>query len=445
MKIKIFSGDYPEAEREFYRAEQQKATETWQAFLTKIGHSEEAREKAAKLQERHGYGPLRRKMIAITTLTGDRITIPSWYAVKAEKKRGRKKKGPNGRGDHLLLRFWGFMGKYSLNYASLLARTAIACPSYELAAATLAEQGIERLSSTTVDETTQKVGAIAQAHRARIALAPQESFAGKRVMIAIDGGRVRTREKRSGRYADGQQRARFDTAWREPKLVVIAELDEEGTYRKGTKPLYEATMDDHDAIFSLLRDLALQTGLSQAREIILSGDGAAWIWQKFAEFSEQLGIRGKVTEVLDFYHATEHLSAIAEAAAALKPQERKRWFRELRELLRAGRFDALRASVEKESQAKRQGRKLMKLFQYFVRNRERIRYDVYEQRKQPIGSGIVESAVRRVINLKLKAPSIFWNTDRLERVLQLRCILMAGRWNVMIGNLFKIMQLRPEI
>ena len=442
IKKQILLGNYVEAEREFYRAKQTEATNEWQSFLTEVAESDEARAIARTLKETYGYRVMRKRAVPIVTLTGDRIAIPSWYALKLGKKKGKAKKGPNGRGDHLLLRYWGFMGKQSLNYASRLARQGVSCQSYDLAAQECRAQGVS-VSAPSVNNATQTFGDIALAHRDRIALVPEETFNNKRIIVAIDGGRVRTREKKPGRYAKDQKRAQFTTAWREPKLLVIAELDEQGKYRKGTKPIYEATMNNHDEVFYLLYQLARGTHLNEAKEIILSGDGAQWIWEKFSWLSNNLGITGKTTEILDFYHATEHLTAIAEANTALSARERAAWFQTLKTLLRAGRFEDLKTSIEKESQTKRVPA-LMNLFQYFERNRDRIRYDVYEKNHQPIGSGIVESAVRRVINLKLKSPSIFWNIHNLERVLHLRCILMAGRWNIMVNNMLKVIQLKTR-
>ncbi len=432
-KTKLLAGDFVTAEHDFYRQRQREATEEFKEILTETIESDEGRGIARALKTQHRYKTVRKKEIAITTMTGERIVIPSWYALQAGRKRGRKKKGPNGRGDHLLLRYWGFTDKHSPNYMSVVARTGAASPSYELAAADLKEHGIA-VAANSVRNVVEKAGNEAGARRDTIALAPGENFSGKRIIIAIDGGRTRMREDKAGRMKKGQKLRGFSSPWREPKLLVMAELGAEGTYRKDTKPLYEATLDNHEGIFRLLRGLSRRTDVQQASEIVLSGDGAVWIWQQFAAFTQELGIAHKATEILDFYHATEHLTAICEANASLSPHERTRWFTELKKLLRAGRYEELKQNIERESRVKNIP-SLTDLFQYFVRNRARIRYDEYEQNRQPIGSGIVESAIRRVINLKLKSPSTFWRQDRLEHMLQLRCILMAGRWRIFTQNL----------
>lgn len=439
IEKQILDGNFTQAEKEFYQTRQKEATQEFQAILTGVTQTAGAHKIAGALRKQHSYRNMRKQEVTITTMTGDKIKIPTWYAVKKGKKKGKFKKGPNGRGVHLLLKYWGFIGKQSLNYTTNISRQGVSCQSYDLAEETLKEQGIN-ISSNSIDKTTQKVGTIARRHRDRIALSPQESFKDKRIMISVDGGRIRMREKKSGRYSKKQKLAKFETNWREPKLLVIAELNDEGEFKKDTRSIYEATMENHDAIFDMLEKLSLNCQLDQAKEIILSGDGAKWIWDKFQEFAKKLGISHKVTQILDFYHATEHLTEISEADPSLDVKEQKQWFSELKELLRNGKFRQLKNNVTKVSKEKKIPC-LMELWQYFEHNKDRMRYDVYEKNNQPIGSGIVESAVRRVINLKLKAPGIFWSKEKLENMLILRCILMAGRWNIFKNNLLQTTRL----
>ena len=59
---------------------------------------------------------------------------------------------------------------------------------------------------------------------------------------------------------------------------------------------------------------------------------------------------------------------------------------------------------------------------------QRMRYRWFKHHKIPLGSGIVESAIRRIVNLRLKGAGIFWKLDNLNGMLHLRCHLLAGRW-----------------
>ena len=69
--------------------------------------------------------------------------------------------------------------------------------------------------------------------------------------------------------------------------------------------------------------------------------------------------------------------------------------------------------------------------EYFKRNggRGRMDYARIAALKLPIGSGAIESAIRRVVNLRLKGPSIYWHKTTAEAVLLLRSYYKAGRWN----------------
>ena len=63
-----------------------------------------------------------------------------------------------------------------------------------------------------------------------------------------------------------------------------------------------------------------------------------------------------------------------------------------------------------------------------------MRYVTLETRQLPIGSGQVESAVRRVVNLRFKAPGSFWMETTVSGLMHLRAAFKAGRWNeIMIG------------
>src|SRR5262249_51450373 len=67
----------------------------------------------------------------------------------------------------------------------------------------------------------------------------------------------------------------------------------------------------------------------------------------------------------------------------------------------------------------------------FIRNQGRMVYAQLLAMKLPIGSGAIESAVRRVMNLRLKGPSLFWCRASAEAILLLRSSYKAGRWQML--------------
>lgn len=60
-----------------------------------------------------------------------------------------------------------------------------------------------------------------------------------------------------------------------------------------------------------------------------------------------------------------------------------------------------------------------------------INYKQLKALNLPIGSGAVESAIRRIVNLRLKRPCIFWCKESAEAILMLRSYYKAGRWNLL--------------
>ena len=58
----------------------------------------------------------------------------------------------------------------------------------------------------------------------------------------------------------------------------------------------------------------------------------------------------------------------------------------------------------------------------------RLRYDCFRCRGVPLGSGAIESTIRRVLNLRLKGTSLFWEESNAEAVIQLRAAVLSGRW-----------------
>jgi hypothetical protein len=72
---------------------------------------------------------------------------------------------------------------------------------------------------------------------------------------------------------------------------------------------------------------------------------------------------------------------------------------------------------------------ITRALRYVETHAHRMRYETLEARKLPIGSGQVESAVRRVVNLRFKAPGSFWRETPVSGLMHLRAAFKAGRWD----------------
>ena len=142
-----------------------------------------------------------------------------------------------------------------------------------------------------------------------------------------------------------------------------------------------------------------------------------------------LGIESKqCLLVLDFYHAIEHLTRFA--TQKKWPQaDAKKWVNKQRRRLLNGKLDIFIQEIELESSHSKNAL-LMREREYFKNHLPHMCYKEIKDKKLPIGSGAVESGIRRVINLRLKA-GIFWHEDTVDAMLLLRSYYKAGRWKLL--------------
>ncbi len=332
----------------------------------------------------------------------------------------------------------GIWGRASPGFLSKTVQMALLCPSFEVAKAVLAEQG-NQINVKTLRRYCRLAGARGMKWRGIISLDGTEKLEGVTVVVGIDGGRVRERRCKPGRWKKGQKRQGFYTEWREPKLFTIYFLNAKGEVMRELAPLHDATMGNHQAMFALLEQYLSALPLEQAEKLVFCGDGALWIWSDVVSLCEQMALdMTKVHQVLDYTHAKQQLGKLLNYVGKRKRQQEKldcKW----KKLLWNGQIDKLKTGIEKQCVGSRKVAALKKWKKYFKQNENRMQYQTFEGQHIPCGSGSVESAIRRVINLRLKAPGTFWKIEMAEAFLFLRSQLISGRWSIMIRNLTRQM------
>lgn len=366
---------------------------------------------------------------------GQSIELCAPYFVKAQPKRGRKKRGPNGRGAHLGLEVLGVVERCSPRLLSEVVQTALLCPSLEVARQVLARRGLV-LDIKTIRRLCERLGQQGLAARGPVCVAGNEVFTGQTVVIGIDGGRLRERRRKRGRKRAGQRRQGYHTDWKEPKLFTLYVLDAHGEVVKEFPPLQDATMGDHEVLFAILEQYLRALDLSGVGKIVFCGDGAPWIWNGVERLCARLGLDKRlIYQVLDYTHAKQNLQEIIDLVpnrAKARHGIEKRW----KQLLWQGDLKGLYQAICETLTGKHKREQALKKWQsFFEPNAQRMRYEHFEAVKIPCGSGCVESAIRRVINLRLKAPGSFWTKPMAECFLFLRSQLLSGRWDIVLRNI----------
>ena len=342
-----------------------------------------------------------------------------------------------GKGSYFGLTLLGVCDRTTPALASEVAQLAAALSSFADARARLRQMG--------VDMSIRRIANVAY-HFAQRARSRQEvdgmgiegSLAGKRVVISTDGGRLRVRKDKRGKKTK-KGRSRYHTDWREPKLLVIYVVDEKGRIAQEFAPVIDGTLQGPDEVFRLLEFYLRELKVQEAKEVLFIADGAKWIWERVTQLWQHLGVAGVVRcrELVDFYHVVEHVYKLATLNTAWSAPKRKQWATRQRRRLWRGELKQFLQEVERLCRGKR-GQDWVREREYLVRNARagRLNYSKARWAKMPMGSGSMESAVRRVINLRLKGPGIFWHEEHAEQMLLLRAYYKSKHWEVLANKAF---------
>ena len=339
---------------------------------------------------------------------------------------------------------YGFAKKSSAAFEEEVTRKAALCPSFELATQELEREGVDINVKEVRRVATQCGVSLLTLRHVMVqsflsgTLQSGNELAGEHVVVSTDGGRMKHRknkaQNRSGKHP------KYHTEWREPKLIIIYIVDENGKKKKKSRFWLDGTFLGPDNLAEMLAAWLFRLGIAQAASVTFIADGAPWIWDRFDWVVEQLKLpKAKVEYVLDFYHAAHHIG-LALAEIELTDDERRSLYKELRSELRQSRWQSVVGRLEELG-----GTLLSEKDSIFCRELRFLRkhgesghlnYVKYTRRGLPRGSGAMESAVRRVINLRLKGNGMFWTAENAESMLQVRCQLLSSEWDVRMEELY---------
>jgi hypothetical protein len=286
----------------------------------------------------------------------------------------------------------------------------------------VADEGVRRV--------TEGMGAVAEAEEQAAmtrAAAGQEPLAAaacapapERLLVTVDGVMVGERD-----------------GWHECKVGVVAPLGpavrtdaETGRQCLVAGPAsYCAGLEAGERFWQRVYVEACRRGLGRPplRLVVVIGDGADWIWRWARAF---LGVgRVEVVEIVDFYHAVEHLWGVANAVFGLGSPEAAAWAGQQKaRLYRQGAppvLAALRALVAADGNAAAVVRKALA---YFGEHAQRMDYPAFVARQLPIGSGTVESSCKTLIQQREKGAGMRWSPTGAQAVASLRAVARSQRW-----------------
>lgn len=327
---------------------------------------------------------------------------------------------PGPEGGFPLDRVLGIIGNCTPGAARMLGRTAAQLPYVE------SSQQLEELAGLKVDPSqiqrlVQLLGPAAQERLAQLPSPVPQPV--PHFYVSVDGTGVpmvrAELEGRVGRGPDGKAKTR------EVKLAAMftqTTTDEEGhPVRDPQSTTYLGSFVGSGEFGVRVRQAALERGMAKAAKVIYLGDGAAWVWETARTCFPQ------AVQILDYYHASEHVVALAKAVYT-DTGTANNWAIRWQSLLYDSELDILLAEVLALTGAT-PPEPVQRELDYLERNRTRMDYRRYRQEGWFIGSGVVEAGCKRVIGQRLKQSGMFWTEPGATAVVSLRCALLsAGGW-----------------
>ena len=246
-----------------------------------------------------------------------------------------------------------------------------------------------------------------------------------RMYISMDGTGVpvvsRETEGRKGKDPDGKAKTR------EAKLGCVftqTSVDKEGKpVRDPHSTTYVGAIELAEEFGRRIYTEAVRRGVREAIEVVVMGDGALWIWNLAEKHF------WGATQIVDQYHALEHLAAAGKAVFGLLNPKSKQWFDAHRGELKNGDIKAVIRSLKRlrpsEAEEKEQ---IQREIDYFDRNRERMRYAEFRRRGLFIGTGVMEAGCKTLIGRRCKQSGMRWTVRGANSIIALRCCQMSGRW-----------------
>ena len=220
------------------------------------------------------------------------------------------------------------------------------------------------------------------------------------------------------------------TVWKEVKVAVLARL---GRRSKSDAPqLYQrrlvAVLGKIDALSPRLWLEALRQGVLTAPQVVWLSDGGVGFWGLYAAFFAAYAIG-----ILDFYHAAQNLWKGAKVWLDGRSKKARQWFACARHRLRHGEanvvLDDIAAALKLDGLPETARKALKNLYEYLHTHQYHIQYQKFKELGLPIGSGMVESACKWLIQQRFKGVGMRWSETGFNHLLHLRLAWVNGRFD----------------
>lgn len=256
------------------------------------------------------------------------------------------------------------------------------------------------------------------------------------LIIQIDAWNIRERDSWGQTQRLRRQNPQFDR-WHWVYTATCFQLShrcKKGRFKNKLRPIitersYVATRGGLDALRQQIYYEARARGLAQAERVLVIADGAVWIWNLVEDrFPDAV-------QRLDLWHANAYLWAVANELHGPGTKEARQWVKPLLKQVRNDQVAKVITQLEElqphwtEVAAKT----ATAAIEYYQNNQQRMKYKEGRQRKEPVGSGAIESTGRQ-LQCRMKRCGQFWSTRGDEALLCLEMFWRNDRWEMLFPH-----------
>ncbi|WP_309713583.1 ISKra4 family transposase [Armatimonas sp.] len=220
--------------------------------------------------------------------------------------------------------------------------------------------------------------------------------------------------------ADGIHTPMEDGSWKEMKVAVVRAEYFDG--REMMPSHYISHLGEAATFGKHWEALALSCGSLKSKCLVVIGDGATWIWNLASTHFP------RAVQILDFYHASEYVSAVARAVFGEQEAQKSAWLASRLHELKHSHWSSFWFALAELNQPTLES--LVSLRTYFSHHASRMEYASYLKRGLCIGSGLAESSCKRIVSDRLKGSGMHWSVLGAEVIARLRGFFLGGEWDV---------------
>jgi hypothetical protein len=223
--------------------------------------------------------------------------------------------------------------------------------------------------------------------------------------ISMDGGMI---------YLRGE-------GWKELKAGVVADLEHH--WHRADQPVFQlknlhymAVIEKVSAFTQAFWAFAYQRGVTYAGRIVVTADGAPWIWRIAHDLFPT------ALQIVDWYHATQHLALAAHARYPADDTLAQRWYAQMKNHLFQGEIHCILTDLHAHS--------LSAHATYFVTHQRRMQYQAFRADGYPIGSGAIESGIKRY-KQRFTGAGMRWSRAGAERMILIRSAILSDQFDTL--------------